>query len=105
MRKKLKEFTVNVRKIPLTLEVAFWNFVISTLTIFKEMRSYSQSTPATIPSLRKNTRDKSSQSVLNLLISKIKTRLVDIRAVITKVCFWAMFGFVIGLIFGILLGS
>lgn len=96
---------MNARKIPINLEVAFWNFVISTLTLFKSMRIYTQTTSTVLPVIRKTRQDKQSMIFINAKNFILPIEKLILRHIFIQVCFWAMFGFVMGLVFGLLFGS
>jgi hypothetical protein len=104
MREKIEECEVNIRKIPISLEVTFWNIIISFLTVFKDLRTFTQGTSTPMPSLRKASSERSISFSFRLFVSKIKMQRVDLLKLTYKFFFWAMLGFVLGFLYGLLIG-
>lgn len=104
MRDKIKEQAVNVRKIQLSVEVAFWNVVIAFLTVFKDVRAFSQTSPASMPALRRTNPDQLISNPYKLIIRKVMIHRQDLYKIAIKASFWAMLGFVIGFLLGFLTG-
>lgn len=94
---------MNVRKIQVTLEVTFWNIVISMLTVIKRVRSYSYVGSSPIPSIRINNNKKTNWKISSSTNVKLKKISTEIKSDIYVICFWAMIGFVSGFIFGLIL--
>jgi hypothetical protein len=104
MREKIEECAVNAKKIPLGLEVAFWNLIITFLTLFKDVRTYSQGTSTPMPSLKKSSYGKSVPLTYELISSKIQMHQKDLIKITIRVCFLAMLGFVLGFLYGLWIG-
>lgn len=104
MKDKFEECAMNARKIHLNLEVAFWNLIISFLTVFKEMRTFSQGTTAQMPSLRKMNDEKSISTCFKLTNIKLQIKHKDFIKLAIRASFWAMLGFVLGFLYGLLIG-
>jgi hypothetical protein len=105
MREKAEEKAVNVRKIPMSLEVGFWNIIIAFLTIFRDIRTFSQTTPAPMPSLRRRNNAEKLISNPNKLISpNIKIRQTGFKLLLLKACLWALLGFSLGFLSALLIG-
>jgi hypothetical protein len=101
---KIEELAVNDRKIPLSLEVGFWNLIIAFLTIFRDIRTFSQTTPAAMPTLRKKNTTQFTSNPDRLMNSKIKIKRNDLFKIFIRISLLAMLGFVLGVLSGLLIG-
>lgn len=95
---------MNDRKIPLSIEVGFWNLIIAFLTIFRDIRTFAQTTPATMPSLKKKEARKFVPTQNKLIGTKNKINRIELYKLVVSISLLAIFGFVLGFLSGILIG-